>query len=99
MVQAKCYDSTTEIYGQIMQGADAVVGNFCDHGLAGYFVEGQTKYRCSQLHENLKFEFWVAWKGSGGLTLDGRDCKRRLRDEIYGCSAGGESVAADWYFR
>jgi hypothetical protein len=78
-----------------------MIDNFCDNHLAGYFAEGQTKYRCSKLgvQQNIKAEFWVTWKGSGGLTLDSEDCKTRFKNEIDGCSAGGESVVADWYFR
>jgi hypothetical protein len=44
MVHAKCYDLTTGIYGQTVQGAAEQVDDFCDHYLAGFFTEGQTKY-------------------------------------------------------
>jgi hypothetical protein len=97
-VQARCYGMTVDMYGQMMIGADAVVDESCTHDLAGYFTEGQTKYHCLQLTSN-KVELWVGWKGRGGLTLDTADCKKRLMDEIKGCTLGGESVVADWYFR
>jgi len=99
MVQAKCYEITTGMYGQSVEGADAVVADLCEDSLAGYFVEGQAKYRCHELRPNLKAEFWVTWEGRGGMTLDSEDCKMRLRNEISGCSLGGESVTADWSFR
>jgi hypothetical protein len=96
--QARCYGVTPAIGGLTVQGADAVVDEFCGHDLAGYFTEGQTKYRCKQL-QSYKAEFWVTWMGSGDLTLNSEDCKTRLRDEIHGCDVGGESVVADWYVR
>jgi hypothetical protein len=99
MVQARCYSVTGEMYGQTVDGADGLVADFCDHSLAGYFVEGQAKYRCHELRQDLKAEFWVTWKGRGGMTLNSEDCKMRLRNEILGCSHGGESVVADWSFR
>jgi hypothetical protein len=98
VTQAGCYTSTTGMYGQSMSGADAVVAESCTHDLAGYFDEGQTKYRCLQLPTS-KVEFWVSWKGAGGLTLDSEDCKKRLMNEIHGCALGGESLVANWYFR
>ncbi|OAL42758.1 hypothetical protein IQ07DRAFT_553666 [Pyrenochaeta sp. DS3sAY3a] len=98
MVQAGCYVASTGLYGQSMKGADAAADDFCDDDLAGYFTEGQTKYRCFQLPNN-KVEFWVGWTGSGGLSLKIDDCKKRLKDEINECSFGGESTVADWYFR
>jgi hypothetical protein len=99
MVHAKCYDLTTGIYGQTVQEAAEKVDDFCDHYLAGFFTEGQTKYQCLDLQQNVKAEFWITWKGSGDLTLNSQDCKLRLKNEINGCKAGGESVVADWYFR
>ncbi|OAL42853.1 hypothetical protein IQ07DRAFT_593575 [Pyrenochaeta sp. DS3sAY3a] len=45
MVQAGCYVASTGLYGQSMKGADAAADHFCDDDLAGYFTEGQTKYR------------------------------------------------------
>ncbi|KAB2099978.1 hypothetical protein AA0119_g12882 [Alternaria tenuissima] len=99
MVQAKCYTMSGDMYGQSVDGANEVVAEFCDHSLAGYFVEGQAKYRCFQLNQELKAEFWVIWKGRGGITLNSKDCKMRLKNEIVGCTLGGESVVADWYFR
>ncbi|KAH7394628.1 hypothetical protein BKA66DRAFT_389669, partial [Pyrenochaeta sp. MPI-SDFR-AT-0127] len=72
IVQAACYKMTTGMYGQNMDGADAVVDKLCDDDLAGYFTEGQTKYRCFQLPKN-KVELWVGWKGRGGLTLNSKD--------------------------
>ena len=99
VVQAKCYGMRSDMYGQSVDGADAVVAEFCDHSLAGYFAEGQVKYRCHELHQNLKAEFWVTWKGHGSMTLNSEDCKMRLKNEISGCSLGGESVVAAWSFR
>jgi hypothetical protein len=98
IVRAGCYGMTADMYGQSMSGAEAVVNEFCTQELDGYFTEGQTKYHCLQLRRN-KVEFWVGWRGRGGLTLDSADCKKRLMDEIKGCTLGGESVVADWYFR
>jgi hypothetical protein len=98
MVQAKCDTLTTGGYGLSMANADVNVDKLCDDGLAGYFTEGQTKYGCSQLSRN-KIEFWTGWKGQGALSLDSEDCKMRLKNEINGCSLGGESVVADWFFR
>lgn len=98
IVQATCYTPKTGEYGQSMSGADAKVDESCKFDLADYFTEGQTKYRCHQLPHN-KVEFWVGWRGRGGWTLDSEDCKQRLKNEIYGCPFGGESVIADWYFR
>jgi hypothetical protein len=98
-VHAKCYGLTTGIYGQSVQEAADNVDDFCDHHLAGYFTEGQTKYRCLDLQGSAKAEFWVTWMGSGDLALNSEDCKLRLGNEIIGCTAGGESVVADWYFR
>ncbi|KAF2196212.1 hypothetical protein GQ43DRAFT_383816, partial [Delitschia confertaspora ATCC 74209] len=46
-----------------------------------------------------KYEYWVQWKGNGGLTLNDADCKLRLKNEVNGCGYGGESTVADWYFR
>ncbi|KAF2844451.1 hypothetical protein T440DRAFT_473367 [Plenodomus tracheiphilus IPT5] len=97
-VQAKCYSTSTGIYGQSMEGADAAVEQLCDQDLAGYYTEGETKYRCIQLPKN-KVEFWVGWDGPGGLTLKVDDCKMRLRNEITGCTLGGESLVDDWSFR
>jgi hypothetical protein len=99
IAHAGCYIPKTGTYGNTDKKADAAVNDFCNHGLAGYFTEGQTKYRCSWLQQNVKADIWVAWKGSGDLTLDSEDCKRRLKDEVYGCSVGGETTVADWYFR
>jgi hypothetical protein len=99
IAQAKCYMPKTGTYGNTDKKAEAAVNDFCDHGLAGYFMNGQTKYRCSWLQQKVKADIWVAWMGPGDLTLDSEDCKRRLKDEIYGCSVGGESTVADWYFR
>lgn len=75
-----------------------MIDEFCNNDLAGYFTEGQTKYRCLQLSKN-KVELWVGWKGRGGLSLNSKDCQIRLKNEINGCTLGGESVIADWYFR
>jgi hypothetical protein len=99
MVHAKCYGLTPGIYGQTFQGAAEKVEDFCDHYLAGFFTEGQTKYQCLDLQQNVKAEFWVTWMGSGDLPLNSQDCKIRLKNEINKCTAGGESVVADWYFR
>jgi hypothetical protein len=99
VAQAKCYVPKTGTYGNTDDEADAAVNDFCDHDLAGYFTEGQTKYRCSWLQPNVRADIWVGWTGAGGLTLSSDDCKMRLKNEIYGCSVGGESVVADWYFR
>ncbi|KAI0568824.1 hypothetical protein Alg130_11923, partial [Pyrenophora tritici-repentis] len=99
MIEAGCYTLTTGDYGLTVDGADALVDNFCNIDLAGYFNKGQTKYRCSQLNKNLKVEFWVVWMGHGGLTLNKEDCKMRLHEEINHCRLGGESVVADWFFR
>jgi hypothetical protein len=99
IAQAGCYIPKTGTYGNTDDQADAAVNDFCDHGLAGYFTERQTKYRCSWLQQNVKADIWVAWMGSGDLTLNSEDCKMRLKDEVYGCSVGGESTVADWYFR
>lgn len=99
VAQAKCYVPETGTYGNTDEKADAAVNEFCDNSLAGYFTEGQTKYRCSWLQQNVKADIWVGWRGSGELTLSSEDCKMRLKNEVYGCSVGGESVVADWYFR
>jgi hypothetical protein len=96
---ARCYVPKTGTYGNTDEKADEAVNDFCESGLAGYFTEGQTKYRCSWLQQNVKADIWVTWMGSGDLTLDTEDCKLRLRNEIYGCSVGGESTVSDWYFR
>lgn len=98
MVQARRYTLTTGSYGQSMAGADAMVDKLCDENLAGYFTDRQTKYSCSQLSRN-KIEFWTGWRGHGALSLNKEDCNMRLKNEINGCSLGGESVVADWYFR
>ncbi|KAH3938397.1 hypothetical protein HBH98_248290 [Parastagonospora nodorum] len=98
LVQARCYGTTTSMYGQSMTGAGIAINDFCAHDLAGYFSESQTKYRCLQLSKN-KVEFWVAWKGRGGWTLNSEDCMLHLTNEINGCTLGGENVEADWAFR
>jgi hypothetical protein len=98
VTQATCYVGTVADYGLIMDGADAVVEKLCSNDLASYFDEGQTKYHCLQ-QSYYKIEFWVRWTGYGGLSLKSDDCKKRLRDEIDGCTNGGESTVADWYFR
>lgn len=98
MVRAACYSTTTGMYGQSMEGASAAVDQFCNNGLASYYTKGEIKYRCIQLPRN-KVEFWIGWAGKGGLTLKNEDCKMRLKNEINGCTLGGESVVADWYFR
>jgi hypothetical protein len=54
IAQAKCYVPKTGTYGNTDDEADAAVNDFCDHDLAGYFTEGQTKYRCSWLQTNVK---------------------------------------------
>jgi hypothetical protein len=92
VAQAKCYVPKTGTYGNTDDEADAAVNDFCD-------PEGQTKYCCSWLQPNVRADIWVGWTGAGGLTLSSDDCKMRLKNEIYGCSVGGESVVADWYFR
>jgi hypothetical protein len=97
--QAKCYKPKTGTYGNTDDVAEAAINDFCNQGLAGYFTEGQTKYRCSWLQPNVKADIWVAWMGPGDLTLSSEHCTMRLKNEIYGCSVGGESVVADWYFR
>jgi hypothetical protein len=99
MARAECYGTAPGISGLTIEGSNAAVGGFCDQYLAGYFTDGQTKYRCLQLQENVKAEFWVAWMGSGGHTLNPEDCKKRLGNEINGCMDGGHSEIADWYFR
>jgi hypothetical protein len=96
---AKCYGLTTGDYGQTEHATNEMVDEFCDHELAGYFTEGETKYGCSNLQRDVKGEFWVKWMGSGDLTLDTEDCKLRLKNEVNGCKAGGASEVADWYFR
>jgi hypothetical protein len=96
---ATCYVPKIGTYGNTDEKADEAVNDFCESGLAGYFTQGQTKYRCSWLQQNVKADIWVIWMGSGDLTLNTEDCKLRLRNEIYGCSVGGWSVVSDWYFR
>jgi hypothetical protein len=98
-VLAECYVPKWGTYGNTDEKADEAVNNFCESGLAGYFTNGQTKYRCAWLQENVKADIEVKWMGSGDLTLNTEDCKLRLRNEFYGCSVGGHSVVADWYFR
>lgn len=54
---------------------------------------------CNKILESIKVEFWIAWKGVGPMTLSDEDCRLRLKDEICGCEAGGESKISEWYFR
>jgi hypothetical protein len=97
-VQANCYSSGPKWLDNIGM-AKAYVNQVCAHnGIRDYFPEGQTKYRCFQLRDNLKAEFWVRWEGRGDLTLANNDCKLRLKDEIGGCQYGCESTIAQWYF-
>ncbi|KAH7060977.1 hypothetical protein BKA63DRAFT_225791 [Paraphoma chrysanthemicola] len=81
MVRARCYELTTDIYGQSMAGAEAAVGEFCAYDLSGYFTESQIKYRCLQLPRN-KVEFWVGWKGNGAWTLNIEDSLIRSSELI-----------------
>jgi hypothetical protein len=98
-VQAGCYSGGPTWYPD--QGtANEFVYSICkSRGISGFFNQGQTKYRCRQMGSDKKFEFWVQWKGPGGLTLHNQDCNMRLKNEINGCGNGGESTIADWYFR
>ena len=99
-VQAGCYGGLTGIGWPDRYGAHAFVDQICNSGgVSGYFNQGQTKYRCHQPGSAVKQEFWVGWRGRGGLTLNDVDCKLRLKNEIEGCGFGGESTVADWYFR
>jgi hypothetical protein len=98
MARAECYSTAPGVSGLTIEGSNAAVGDFCDHYLAGYFTKDQTKYRCLQLQENVKAEFWVTRIGSG-LTLNPEDCKKRLGNEINECMDGGYNTIADWYFR
>jgi hypothetical protein len=97
-VEARCYPGTVGDYGLSTDGAAEAVDGFCDRDLAGYFTQGQTKYKCLQLSKN-KVELWVGWRGRGSWSLNSHDCKTRLREEINGCALGGESMIADWFFR
>jgi hypothetical protein len=97
-IQARCYGTTTGMYGQSMTGAAAAVDEYCTDSLAGYFTENQIKYGCLQLSQS-KVEFWVGWSGHGSWTLSSDDCKQRLKSEINGCRLGGDNVVADWFFR
>lgn len=98
-VQAGCYSGGAS-WDNEKGRATATVSAVCyGHIIGGFFNEGQTKYYCVQLTDNKKGEFWVGWKGRGGLTLNDDDCVLRLTNEIGGCSHGGESTIADWYFR
>jgi hypothetical protein len=103
-VQAGCYgysekNGVVERWNDSVEMAKGYADQACNSGIGGYFPEGQTKYRCYQLRDRLKVEFWVRWEGRGGLTLADKDCKLRLKNEIGGCIYGGESTTAQWYFR
>lgn len=98
-VQATCFRSGPE-WSPTKQIAIDFVNSICNsNGVSGYFPEGMTKYRCKQLRDNVKGEFWVNWKGRGNLSLNDNDCKGGLINEINGCSKGGESTIAQWYYR
>ncbi|KAK7187150.1 secreted protein [Paraphaeosphaeria sporulosa] len=99
-MKAVCYSADAPWWGSFQDAANAAVDQHCNSGgVSGYFAQGQTKYFCIQHSALQKSEFWVQWKGKGGLTLDDNDCKLRLKNEINGCKWGGESTIADWYFR
>ncbi|KAF2021245.1 hypothetical protein BU24DRAFT_416902 [Aaosphaeria arxii CBS 175.79] len=98
-VQAGCY-SGGDSWGGDQGVANSVVDQICNGGgVSGSFQGGQTKYACRQLSGSKKGEFWVRWTGAGTLSLNDGDCRLRLKNEINGCSNGGESTVAGWFFR
>ncbi|KAF1947437.1 hypothetical protein EJ02DRAFT_449612 [Clathrospora elynae] len=92
---AGCYSETGPGWGSFRQlannDADAVCGS---SEVSGNF-NGNTKYACRYLGNNIKAEFWVT--GTGYLSA--QDCAFGLKEEINGCGWGGENFHGDFYYR
>jgi hypothetical protein len=79
-----------------------IVDKICNaEGVSGWFVAGQKKTHCEPASDTTTFGFAVTWTGSEAPAgpLNDEDCKLRLKNEINGCDAGGESTTAGWTFK
>lgn len=99
-VQAGCYSGGPK-WSPNYDASRGFVDSICNKdGVAGSFgTNAGTKYRCTDLRDNVKGEFWVSWRGSGDGYLSDQNCKDGLKREIDGCQNGGESVYGQWYYR
>ncbi|KAF2108576.1 hypothetical protein BDV96DRAFT_605631 [Lophiotrema nucula] len=98
-----CYnDEDAQTWGGNTDGVKHFVDQTCHEGpggVSGYFEFGQSKTACVEIRDGVQANFKVAWYGVGPLTLNDDDCKLRLKNEISGCNAGGESSIGNWFFK
>ncbi|KAF2793237.1 hypothetical protein K505DRAFT_244834 [Melanomma pulvis-pyrius CBS 109.77] len=98
-VQAGCFGSGPT-WDPTKNTAVSVVDQICNsNGVSGFFTSGQTKSRCVNIRDHVRAQFEAQWTGGGSLSLNDGDCKLRLKNEINGCSHGGETITAQWRFK
>ncbi|KAF1944969.1 hypothetical protein EJ02DRAFT_452059 [Clathrospora elynae] len=102
-VQAGCYSQFGDIqWGPNKELAKAWVDSICTSAsLSGTFAAGEFKSQCFVADFWSVAVFVVGWNGSSSdsATLADDECRFRLKNEIGGCSAGGQSWVNGWFFR